>query len=411
MADIRPFCAIRPQASEADKIAALPYDVYNRKEAKEEVRRNPLSFLKIDRPETQFPDDTDMYAPQVYRQAEATLWKMLEDGHFCQDTESCYYIYELSSGEHTQTGLAACAAVDDYLNHVIKRHENTKPEKEEDRIRHVLACQAQTGPIFLAHRPQERLKHILDTKKKGSAPVYDFVSQDGIRHRVWIIYEETIIEKIRQIYADMDSIYIADGHHRAACAVKAALRKRQETVHMTGKEPFNSFLCVLFPSDELQILDYNRVVKDLNGCTPEELLEKAEKYFTVQKAPGQVKPQEKGSFGLYVNGGWYRLRIREACKNTDPVDGLDVSLLQNFLLDPVLGIKKPGEDKRITFVGGIRGLTELEKLADAFGGAAFSLYPTSMEELMRTADAGRLMPPKSTWFEPKLRSGLFIHRI
>ena len=411
MADIRPFCAIRPQGSAAEKIAALPYDVYDRKEAKKEVLENPQSFLKIDRPETQFPDDVDMYAPEVYRQAEVTLWKMMEDGDFCQDTENCYYIYELGCRTHTQTGVVACAAVDDYLNHVIKRNENTKPEKEKDRIRHVLACQAQTGPIFLAHHPQEKLKRILDMKKKSSDPVYDFVSQDGVRHRVWVIFEGNIIEKIRLLFQGIDRIYIADGHHRAASAVKAALIKREESVHVTGKEPFNYFLSVLFPSDELEILDYNRVVRDLNGSTPEEFLKKAEKCFEINKALGQVKPKEKGNFGMYLAGTWYEMKIREEYKSADPVDGLDVSLLQKYLLDPVLGIKKPGEDKRIDFIGGIRGLSELEEQADASGGVAVSMYPTSMEELMRTADEGRLMPPKSTWFEPKLRSGLFIHRI
>lgn len=411
MADIRPFGAIRPQAREAAKIAALPYDVYTREEAREEVKKQPLSFLKIDRPETQFPEDYDMYAPEVYRQAEVTLWKMLEDGDFCQDTEACYYIYELGDGTHTQTGITACASVDDYLNQVIKRHENTRPEKEEDRIRHVEICQAQTGPIFLAHRPDGRLKRIVEIKKKSSAPVCDFVAPDGIRHRVWMIFEANIIEKIRRQFLEMESIYIADGHHRAASAVKAGLRKREAVIHPTGKEPFNYFLCVLFPSDELRILDYNRVVKDLNGNTPEELLEKIQVRFVVKKAEGAVKPEKKGSFGMYLNKQWYLLNIKEEFKSQDAVDGLDVSLLQNHLLAPVLGIEKPGEDKRIAFVGGIRGLSQLEKLGDATGGAAFSMYPTAMEELMQVADEGRLMPPKSTWFEPKLRSGLFIHRI
>lgn len=411
MADIKPFRAIRPQATEAAAIAALPYDVYSREEAREEVKRQPLSFLKIDRPETQFPEDYDMYAPEVYRQAEVTLWKMLEDGDFCQDTEACYYIYELGDESHTQTGIAACASVDDYLNQVIRRHEDTRREKEEDRIRHVEICQAQTGPIFLAHRPDERLQRIVEIKKKSSSPVYDFVAPDGVRHRVWIIFEANIIEKIRRQFLSMDRLYIADGHHRAASAVKAGLRKRKTAIHATGKEPFNYFLCVLFPSDELRILDYNRVVKDLNGNTPEELLEKIQKCFTVKKAEGAVKPEKKGSFGMYLNRQWYVLDIKEEWKSQDAVDGLDVSLLQNHLLAPVLGIEKPGEDKRIAFVGGIRGLDELEKLGDETGGVAFSMYPTAMEELMRTADEGRLMPPKSTWFEPKLRSGLFIHRI
>lgn len=411
MADIRPFGAIRPQDGMAAKIAALPYDVYNREEAKKEVEKNPFSFLKIDRPETQFPDETDMYGEKVYKKAQETLWKMLEDGYFCQDTEKCFYIYELSGNGHVQTGVAACASVDDYLNQVIKRHENTKPEKEADRVRHVEICQAQTGPIFLAHRPDSRLERILETKKK-SAPVYDFVSEDQIRHRVWIIYEAYLIEKLTALFQEMGPIYIADGHHRAASAVKVCQNRRKENPWYTGKEPFNYFLCVLFPSDQLCIYDYNRVARDLNGYTEEAFLEKAGECFYIEKKGDKpYRPEKKGQFGMYLGKQWYALQVKEACRSQDPVEGLDVSILQNCLLAPILGIQKPGEDKRIRFVGGIRGLEELERQVREGWAVAFALYPTSMEELMRTADQGRLMPPKSTWFEPKLRSGLFIHRI
>lgn len=411
MADIRPFNAIRPQAAKAADIAALPYDVYNRKEAQEVVRKHPLSFLRIDRPETQFPEDTDMYSQEVYEKARETLWNMLENGDFCQDRESCFYIYEIGNEKHVQTGLVACAAVDDYLNQVIKRHENTKPEKEADRIRHVQICDAQTGPIFLAHRPDAELRRLLDIKKR-SCPVYNFVSEDGIRHRVWIISEGTVIQKIVQLFAKIDSIYIADGHHRAASAIKAGLEKRKANPDYTKEEDFNYFLCTLFPSDELYIMDYNRVVKDLNGYTEEEFLEQTEKYFHVRKNGQNLKkPERKGTFGMCLKSGCYELEIKEEYCSQDAVECLDVAVLQKYLLEPVLGITKPGEDSRIDFIGGIRGMEELERRVHTDCAAAFSMYPTAMEELMRVADEGRLMPAKSTWFEPKLRSGLFIHKI
>lgn len=411
MANIKPFRAVRPRAVYAAKIAALPYDVYNREEARKEVEKNPMSFLKIDRPETQFPKEQDMYAPEVYQQAAKSLWGMLDQGNFCEEQKACYYIYEIGTKEHRQTGIVACASIDDYFNQVIKRHENTKPEKEADRIRHVKVCQAQTGPIFLAHRPQPELRRILDIKKR-SHPVYNFYSEDGISHKVWVIEDQITIDKITSLFQSMDSIYIADGHHRAASAVKAGLEKRKEHPDYDGTEEFNYFLCTLFASDELKILDYNRVVKDLNGYSKEEFLEKVEDRFLVEeKGTEPVQPERKGVFGMYLDKTWYRLEIKDDYISQDAVDGLDVSLLQNHLLAPVLGIEKPGSDPRIDFIGGIRGLAELEKRVQRDCKVAFSMYPTSMEELMKTADEGRLMPPKSTWFEPKLRSGLFIHRI
>lgn len=411
MADIKPFRAVRPRTAYAAEIAALPYDVYNREEARKEVEKNPMSFLKIDRPETQFPREQDMYAPEVYQQAAKTLWGMLDEGKFCEEQKDCYYVYEIGTEEHTQTGIVACASIDDYLNQVIKRHENTKPEKEADRIRHVTVCQAQTGPIFLAHRPQPELRRLLDIKKR-SHPVYDFCSEDGISHRVWVIEDQLTIDKITSLFQNMDSIYIADGHHRAASAIKAGLEKRKEHPDYNGTEEFNYFLCTLFASDELKILDYNRVVKDLHGYSKEEFLEKAGECFLVEERGAEpVQPEKKGVFGMYLDKTWYRLEIREAYVSQDAVEGLDVSLLQNHLLEPVLGIEKPGADPRIDFIGGIRGLSELERRVEQDCKVAFSMYPTSMEELMQTADEGRLMPPKSTWVEPKLRSGLFIHRI
>ena len=411
MAVVKPFCAVRPQESLASKIAALPYDVYNRKEAKEETEKNPYSFLKIDRPETQFPDDTDMYAPEVYKQARRIFWKMMEDGDFLQDVDPNFYLYELTRNGHVQTGIVACASIDDYLNGVIKKHENTRVEKELDRIRHVDVLEAQTGPIFLAYRANADFKHLMDVKKKDF-PIFDFISEDGIRHRGWMIYESAMIHKIEKTFQAMDSIYIADGHHRAASAIKAGLKRRRENPNYTGREPFNYFLCTLFADEELEILDYNRVVKDLNGYSAEEFLEKIKERFTVSE-PGTeaVSPREKGEFGMYLEDRWYKLKIKEEYRATDVVDGLDVALLQNNLLEPVLGIREPAKDPRIDFIGGIRGLGELEKRVQTDCKAAFSMYPTSMAELFAVADAGKLMPPKSTWFEPKLRSGLFIHRI
>ena len=339
------------------------------------------------------------------------MWGMLDEGKFCEEQKDCYYVYEIGTKEHTQTGIVACASIEDYLNQVIKRHENTKPEKEADRIRHVTVCQAQTGPIFLAHRPQPELRRLLDIKKR-SHPVYDFCSEDGISHRVWVIEDQITIDKITSLFQNMDSIYIADGHHRAASAIKAGLEKRKENPDYHGTEEFNYFLCTLFASDELKILDYNRVVRDLHGYSKEEFLEKVGERFLVEERGAEpVQPEKKGVFGMYLDKTWYRLEIREAYVSQDAVEGLDVSLLQNHLLEPVLGIEKPGADPRIDFVGGIRGLSELERRVEQDCKVAFSMYPTSMEELMQTADEGRLMPPKSTWFEPKLRSGLFIHRI
>lgn len=411
MAVVKPFPAIRPQAVKAAEIAALPYDVFTGEEARTEIEKHPLSFLRVDRPETNFPEGTDMYSSQVYQKAGELLWKLVDTGDLYQDMEPCYYIYELSDGDFIQTGVAACASVDDYLNHLIKCHENTQPEKEADRIRHIEACHAQTGPIFLAHCPDPELRRLIDIRKR-SHPDYSFQGEDGIRHRVWVICQGNVIEKIQKLFGKMDRIYIADGHHRAAAAVKIALKRRKENPDYTGKEPFNYFLSVLFPWDELRIVEYNRVVRDLGGKTGKEFLQEVGKYFQVEEeGVHPVKPESKGTFGLYVEKNWYRLTIKEEYISSDPVKNLDVSLLQDCLLEPILKIRNPKEDSRIQFVGGIRGFHVLEEMADLEGGAAFSLYPTDMMEMIRVADEGRLMPPKSTWFEPKLRSGLFIHRI
>ncbi len=410
MAEIIPFFGVLPAKELASRVAALPYDVYSREEAARKAAEDRLSFLNIDRPETQFDASEDMYAPEVYLKADEMLQKEIAAGIFIQDPERNYYVYELTMAGRSQTGLVACASVDDYLNGVIKRHENTRPEKEEDRVRHVDACSAQTGPIFLAYRRQERIAAVT-ARVKEEDPLFDFVSDDGITHRLWRVRDTADTIELCQAFSEIDRIYIADGHHRAASAVRVALKRRQDHPGYSGEEEFNYFLSVLFPDDELQILDYNRVVRDLNGLSREEFLLKVGEAFDVRGQAPQEKPQEKGQIRMYLGGSWYDLRIRKACQSGDPVDGLDVSILQNRLLAPVLGITDPARDERIDFVGGIRGLSALKDRVDDGWAAAFALFPTSIGELFAVADAGKLMPPKSTWFEPKLRSGLFLHLI
>lgn len=410
MAVIKPFECVRPNEKDAARVAALPYDVYNRQEAVCEVKREPLSFLKIDRAETQFDDSTDTYAPEVYAKAKELFEEALADKTFITDTDKTYYIYALTMDKRTQTGIVACASIDDYLNNVIKKHENTRADKEVDRITHVDTLSAQTGPIFLAYRADSVINDAVKKTRENKA-LYDFTSPDGIRHQVWKMTDITLVENVRKAFEGIDSVYIADGHHRAASAVKVGLKRRQENPGYTGNEEFNYFLSVLFPDEELMILPYNRVVKDLNGYTQEEFLNKIKEKFDIAESDKQVSPDKKGTFGMYLGGKWYKLTAHKDIMSDDPVDGLDVAVLQDNLLAPVLGIGDPKTDKRIDFVGGIRGLSELEKRCREDCVVAFSMYATSIAELFAVADAGKLMPPKSTWFEPKLRSGLFIHRI
>ncbi len=411
MAKVKPFCAIRPKEGMEKTIAALPYDVYNRSEACEVVRENPLSFLAIDRAETQFSDDVDTYADCVYEKAKSLMWERVEQGLFVQDESANYYIYELVMNGRSQTGIVACASIDDYQNNIIKKHENTRSDKELDRIRHVGALEAQTGPIFLAYRAKEEINAVVDRTKKNSA-LYDFVSDDGITHRVWIISDAADIKAIEEAFASMNEIYIADGHHRCASAVKVGLQKRDANPGYDGTEEFNYFLSVLFPDEQLMIMDYNRVVKDLNGLSENSFLDRLDDIFEVQKIGEQAQyPTVKGEISMYLYGVWYRLKVRPEFTSKDPIEGLDVTILQKNVLGPVLGIEDPKTDKRIDFVGGIRGLKELEKRVATDCEVAFAMYPTSIGELFAVADAGLLMPPKSTWFEPKLRSGIFIHSI
>lgn len=410
MAVIKAFECIRPDEKVADRVAALPYDVYNREEALKEVEREPLSFLAIDRAETQFDSSVDTYADCVYDKARELLDSRIADGTFITDTDKAYYVYELTMNGRTQTGIAACASIDDYNNNIIKKHENTRADKEQDRINHVDRCSAQTGPIFLAYRADEVIRNEV-AKAKETKPLYSFTSPDGIRHQVYKISNIQSVENVEKAFAGIDDIYIADGHHRAASAVKVGLKRREEHPAYTGEEEFNYFLSVLFPDEELMIMPYNRVVKDLNGYSKEEFIKKTEEKFEIEESAAAVEPADKAEFGMYLDEKWYKLKAKKDILSDDPVDGLDVAILQNNLLEPVLGIHDPKTDKRIDFVGGIRGLLELEKRCHTDCVLAFSMYPTSIAELFAVADAGRLMPPKSTWFEPKLRSGLFIHKI
>ena len=425
MAEVRPFRAWRPAQGLAERIAALPYDVVNGKEAREETRREPFSFLAVDRPETQFEEENmDVTEDRVYERAGTLLRQWMKEGSLQQEAEPCYYIYELEWQGRVQTGIAACVSVDDYLNGVIRRHENTRSDKEEDRTRHVRACEAQTGPVFLAYRAAKAVTTVTERCRR-EACLYDFASPDGISHLVWRIGRKEDILAVHEAFEKVERLYIADGHHRCASAVRVAQECRRRCPDYTGEEPFNFILSVLFPDDQLTILEYNRVIRDLNGLTPQEFLRKIEEIFEITPEEGPYRPERKGRFGLYLQKKWYRLVRKpeigeqywkegtagDSLRKPDPVRELDVAVLQRMILEPVLGITDPRTDERIDFVGGIRGLKELERRCEQDCAAAFSLYPTSIGELFSVADAGLLMPPKSTWFEPKLRSGLFIHSL
>ncbi len=415
MAVIKTFRAIRPENSVASRVAALPYDVYNREEARKAALKDPISFLNIDRPESQFPEDFDMYAPEVYKKAADMLNNEISEGIYHEDKKACYYLYELTMNGRAQTGIVACASIDDYVKGVIKKHENTRADKELDRINHVDACSAQTGPIFLAYRKNENIEGSV-RRIKEHPPVVDFFSEDGIGHRVWVIDNDAEIDLISKEFANIKQIYIADGHHRAASAVKVGLKRREEEKREKGSfDPdaeYNYFLSVLFPENELMIMPYNRVVKDLNGYSLDEFLKELSQKFEVTKVGSECfEPAKKLEMGMYVDKEWYRITAKKGVfDENDPVARLDVSVLQDNVLAPILGIADPKTDKRIDFVGGIRGLKELERRCNKDMKIAFAMFPTSITELFDVADAGLLMPPKSTWFEPKLRSGLFIHK-
>ena len=411
MAVIRAFKALRPVPDKAQKVAALPYDVMNSAEAAQMVKGNPFSFLHVDKAEIDLPEGTDIYDEKVYLKASENLKKLEQEGVLKEDEKACLYIYRQVMDGRAQTGLVCCASADDYLNSVIKKHEFTRAEKEKDRINHVDYCDANTGPIFLTYRDSEVVNSIVNEFIEGNEPVYDFVS-GGVSNIVWVIEERELIESIIAEFKKIPYLYIADGHHRAASAVKVAGLRREQNPGYSGEEEFNFFLSVLFPESELAIMDYNRVVKDLNGLSEEEFLDKLSAMFEIAPESGMYKPKCKHEFSLYLGGKWYKMNLKKGfCDEEDPLERLDVSVLQNLVLSPILGIGDPREDERIDFVGGIRGLSELEKRCSEDMSLAFAMFPTSIEDLMAIADSGNVMPPKSTWFEPKLLSGLFIHKL
>ena len=413
MAVLQSFRALRPVQEKAADVAALPYDVVNREEAKAIGDKNPLSFLHVDRPEMDLEPEIDLYDERVYEKARENLIDMEKAGIFLQDKKPCYYIYELVRKGRTQTGIVGCSSIDDYMNGAVKKHELTREDKEQDRIHHVDSCNANTGPIFLACRYPESLLKLMNDWKENHEAAYDFTEDDQITHRVWVIDNQEIIGEIREEFEGIDSLYIADGHHRAASAVKVGLKRREENPDYTGEEEFNYFLSVVFPYDQLCILPYNRVVRDLNGLTVKAFLGAIKFNFELMLMPGfPCKPVEKHCMGMYVDGQWYHLKAwPDVYEKKDVVGQLDVSILQEKVLSPILGIEDPRTDQRISFVGGNHKAAELARMADKTGGVAFVMYPTSMEDLMKIADESKLMPPKSTWFEPKLRSGLFIHKL
>ena len=409
MAVIYPFRALCPTPERAAQVASPPYDVVDTTEARAMAAGNPLSFLHVSRPEIDLPDNTDIYSDPVYAKAEENFRRLIEQCPLRTDDAPTLYIYQLRLGGHVQTGVAACCSIDEYDNDLIRKHERTRPDKEDDRTRHLLALRAQTGPVFLTHRPHERLGELISATASHE-PLYDFTAPDDVRHTLW---RAPVAAPIVEAFREVPLLYIADGHHRAASAGRARRALRERNLEHTGDEEYNRFLAVVFPADQLRILPYNRVVRDLNNFTPQEFLARVGKRFRIAEGTGSV-PEAPGQWNMYLGNRWYNLRLIEGARRagTNVAASLDVSVLQDNLLDPILGIKDVRTDKRIDFVGGIRGSNELERLVDSGRAAvAFSLHPTSVDDLLRVSDAGEIMPPKSTWFEPKLRDGLLSHQI
>lgn len=407
---IRPFTGLRPAANRASDVAAPPYDVLSTDEARVRAEGKPWSFLHISKPEIDLPAGTNPYAPEVYAKGAENLKKMLAEGILARDTAPCYYTYRIIMGGHSQIGLVAAASVADYDTNRIRKHEFTRPDKEDDRVRQIDALNAQTGPVLLAYPAAPEVDEIL-ALAASAVPDADVIAENGIRHTIWVIRDSATLARLTAAFDAMPAIYIADGHHRSAAASRVCAARKAANPQHSGEESYNYFLSVIFPHHQMKIMDYNRVVTDLNGLDPAAFLKRIGEQFSVQASDSQAKPAKPNEFGLYLPGQWYRLEIRpELIPAADPVARLDVSLLQNHLIAPVLGVNDPRRDKRIDFVGGIRGLAELEKRVDSGEmAAAFALFATRMEDLMAVADAGEVMPPKSTWFEPKLADGLVSH--
>jgi uncharacterized protein (DUF1015 family) len=414
MAIIKPFQAIRPKPELADKVASLPYDVMNTEEARTMANGNPYSFLHVSRAEIDLAPETDVHSQQVYLKARENFLKMIADGVLFQDTSACFYVYSLVMNGRRQVGLVACSSIDDYFNDVIKKHEFTRPEKEQDRIDHMVALKSQVGPVFLTYKKNDNVNAIIDKVMMKQAPVYDFAAADRVRHTIWVINDSSKVQHLTALFEqEIPVTYIADGHHRTASSAKVGKKLRELNPNHNGSEEYNFFLSVLFPHDQLAILDYNRVVKDLNGLTPDEFLNLVKEKFEVRETVFEMaRPQRLHEFGMLLGRQWYQLSAKPGTWSKDPIGVLDISILSENILAPILNITDQRTDKRIDFVGGIRGMKELEKrVNNGDMQLAFALYPVSLQQLMDISDSGNIMPPKSTWFEPKLRDGLFCHAI
>ncbi|MCD4828508.1 MAG: DUF1015 family protein [Candidatus Cloacimonetes bacterium] len=409
MAIVRPFKGLRPVTEHVKDVASPPYDVLNSAEARKMAEDKPYTFLHVIKPEIDLPVGADLYDDAVYAKGRENLERLIRDQIMVQDDKPCFYLYQQSMGYHNQVGLVCCASIEDYENDVIRKHEHTRRDKENDRIRHVDTLNANTGPVFLTYRANAEMND-LAAKYMERKPLYDFVSEDGIWHTLWSITDEALIKRIENLFAAIPVLYVADGHHRSASGTKVGQRRREANPNHTGDEEYNSFLSVIFPHDQMYIMDYNRVVKDLCGMNEQAFLDRVKNSFDVKPVGYAFAPEHLHEFGMYLGGRWYKLTAKPSSfPQNDPVASLDVAILQNNLLSPILDIGDPRKDKRIDFVGGIRGLDELERRVNEGEAVAFSMFPTSIEQLMAIADAGEVMPPKSTWFEPKLRSGILVH--
>ncbi|MGL5575077.1 MAG: DUF1015 domain-containing protein [Sarcina sp.] len=413
MVKIKPFKAIRPNEKFAGDVAALPYDVMNTKEARDMVKGNEKSFLNIDRAEVNFEEGIDVYSDEVYLKAKSLLSEFIEKNILEQDSQECFYVYDEEFSNKNQRGIVVCCSIDDYEGNKIKRHEFTRLDKEVDRTKHFDVCDANTSPILLTYKDDRSITNLIESYCKETMPIYDFTSGDSIRHKLWIINDEIMIDILIKKFASVDSFYIADGHHRTASAINVGKIRRKQNLDYTGEEEFNYFLGVVFPSSDLNILDYNRVVRVKNNFNLVTFIEGLKQNFKVTMVGSkQVKPKEAKTFGMCIKGTWYELVAKKNSYDaTDIIKSLDVSILEENVLKPLLGIEDVRTDERIDFVGGIRGLDELEKRVKGDMDIAFAMYPTSIDELIQVSDEGKIMPPKSTWFEPKLRSGLFIHKL